>query len=827
MNDSDRVAAEVEFELNVNKIMEQIKKIASAMGVSFKEAVKQFDFSNMDSKKLDEITEAMRRLREEAKQAAEETKKTKDEVNKTGDTTPKVNSLRDAFSSLSSAVMVVGQALLGLRALQWVKTQLTEAIEMAEEFSKSLYRLEVAIRAMQRAGSEITFESTWQGIQKMREEYGIFTTKDLVSGYAQMYNLTRELGLAEKDIEELIQASATLSIVTGQNIYEAQRMMAMALSSGYTEGLQRLGIAISRYSIALKANSMGLGENYMSLSEHDRALATKAIIMEQVNRYAEDAAEYEDTYAGKIDSTKAKIQEYYNFIGSKFLPIWANLLSLFSRWVEFWDRFESILNPIMSFMLSFGAVVSTLTTNFSNLFDVITGDISIKEWAEKGTEAVKDLVFQLKNIWSLGKDQPDTTLGNTEVGETKGTEEQIAQNIDEVLGDIEGVWEDHNEKMAKLARDLQSDLEKTERDGANRREELARQLAYRLESLERNYNQKIAKAGRDYQNSLAKIHEDQQRKIEEITQKYRDKELDAEAKHIEALRKLRERLIFDVEEAARVRDASAARKALREYQLNRSQTVRDFEIDKEARARDYQRDIEAARQAEQQKREEAWIAYQQRLEDTRLQYEFDRKEAQIKYKQDLDELRISMANQRKERMISYREQQRDLIRAYEERLKAVASALVAEYGMIQDAGTAITKLLASIYGPNSAIDQIMKYYYDLLGGAGAAAGTNPFRGVTGGVTAGGMASGGTFLASQPTLLAVGENGMERVTVEPIGYRGATENMTFGNAGGDYSGLAGSKMGIDIFLSPGLESRIIKKSNDVMTNELVKVFRRRG
>lgn len=829
MNDSDRVAAEVEFELNVNKAMEEIKGIAKRFGLAWDEVAKQMSFKG--TRPWEELEEALNRLEKEAKDAADAVGDINDEAEGVADAKPKVESFSQSLTGLAKVALQVVAALLGFRVLQEIKQFFTESIEAAEEFSVSLYRLEVSIRALQRTGLDITFESAWKNIQKMRDEYGVFATKDLVAGYSQMYNLTRELGLHEDSIQRLIDMSATLSLVAGKNIEETQRMIAMALSSGYTEGLQRLGIAISRFSIAKKAQEMGFGSNYMSLSENERALATIAILEEQIVKYEQDALAYRETSAGKLEEQRAKLSDISTVLGTKLLPIWITIVQLFTNFVGLLLRLQPILLPIITGFQQMGIYAQAWRDILADIKRISEEGGGLKAYFASVRDRIKEAreeAFGLyKAIFERQTPKPEQLLGDTEVAEAANVEEQIAESLDTVMGDIEGIWEDHNEKMAKLARDLQSDLEKIERDGANRREELARRLAYRLESLERNYNQKIAKAGRDYQNSLAKIHDDQQRKIAEITQKYRDKELDAEAKHIEALRKLRERLIFDVEEAARVRDASAARKALREYQLNRSQTVRDFEIDKEARARDYQRDIEAARQAEQQKREEAWIAYQQRLEDTRLQYEFDRKEAQIKYKQDLDELRISMANQRKERMISYREQQRDLIRAYEERLKAVASALVAEYGMIQDAGTAITKLLASIYGPNSTIDQIMKYYYDLLGGAGAIE-TSPFSGVTSGVTARGLASGGTFIASKPTLLAVGEGGMpEKVTVEPIGYRGATENMIFGNSGMGLANNLFEKAGVEIFLSPGLESRIIKKSNDVMTNELVKVFRRRG
>lgn len=825
MGDNDRVAVEVEVNLRMDKIKEQLRIFAKETGTSLETAFRELNIKGDFS--TDEGIKALQELKNEAKRTEEAARNMAEAMKKPGEATPVIEKLKTAFGGLWDVIGKVSAALLAMQVFNFLKQQISEAIKIAEEFSQSMYRLEVSIRAMQRAGSEVTFESTWQGIQKMREEFGVFATKDLVAGYAQMYNLTRELGLAEEETQNLIDASATLAIVTGQNVAEAQRMMAMALSSGYTEGLQRLGIAISRYSIALKANEMGLGENYMALSEHERALATYAIIMEQVARYQEDATEYTNTYAGSIKESKTILTDIKTELGEKLLPVWANFLKLLVFSVDAWTKLSVVLTPFIPIIQSIG---SLLTLTFSTLKDLsafISGDKTWEEWGVSAEKALQKIKTELANIWKFWKDgTPQTTLGDTDVGDKESSVDAISSNLDDVTGDIEGIWEEHYKRLEELALDYQDDLEKIERDGANRREELARDLAYRLEELTRKYNQNVAKAGRDYQNTLAKIHNDQQSKLAEITQKYRDKELDEEAKHVEALRKLRERLIFDVEEAARTRDASSARKALREYQLERAQTIRDYEIGKESRARDYQRDIEEARRAEQQKREDALIAYQQRLEDLKIQYEYERNEAQIKYKQDLEELRISMANQRKERMISYQKQQQDLIKAYNARLQAIAKALVAEYGLIVNAGKAVTQAMYAIYGPGSAIDQILKYFHEQLATVGDVTGSSVFGGVTAGGSALGAASGGTFYASQPTLMAVGEDGLEKVTVEPIGYRGATENMVFGNSGADYSGMSGGKVGVDIFLSPDLEGRIIRKSNDVMSNELVKILRRR-
>jgi len=99
-------------------------------------------------------------------------------------------------------------------------------------------------------------------------------------------------------------------------------------------------------------------------------------------------------------------------------------------------------------MQSLGVVLGTLLSHLANFIDVLRGDVSIKEWAERGKQAALDLVKTLDNIWSIRKEKPITTLGDTEQGEGTSAVEAISKNLDEVVGEIEGVWEDHYEAFA-------------------------------------------------------------------------------------------------------------------------------------------------------------------------------------------------------------------------------------------------------------------------------------------------------------------------------------------------------------------------------------------
>jgi len=115
-----------------------------------------------------------------------------------------------------------------------------------------------------------------------------FTTQELVVGTASLLNLTRTFGFTKEQIFDLQESVLTLAVVNNRAADEVQRVVALALSSGYTEGLQRLGISINKVTIAQKAANLGWDKGYNSLTEYQRALSTYILIQERVAAYEED-----------------------------------------------------------------------------------------------------------------------------------------------------------------------------------------------------------------------------------------------------------------------------------------------------------------------------------------------------------------------------------------------------------------------------------------------------------------------------------------------------------------------------------------------------------
>jgi ElaB/YqjD/DUF883 family membrane-anchored ribosome-binding protein len=235
------------------------------------------------------------------------------------------------IQSLGDVAKIVFGTVFGLTAIG-VLRQFTrvigEAVRYGYELSKGMYQLGIGVNALRRSGIDITFQEVTQNIQALREEFGVFVYKDLVVGSATLLNLVRDMGFLGDQIFQLQRSIATLAVVNGRAMDDVQRTVALAISSGYTEGLQRLGVSINRVTIAQEAMRLGFEGGYMALNEQQRALATYNLILQKTAKYADDLQDYQFTLAGSIDASKAAIEDQKTAIGESLIPFHAILLKL-------------------------------------------------------------------------------------------------------------------------------------------------------------------------------------------------------------------------------------------------------------------------------------------------------------------------------------------------------------------------------------------------------------------------------------------------------------------------------------------------------------------
>ncbi|MBU2051390.1 MAG: hypothetical protein KKH61_20775, partial [Gammaproteobacteria bacterium] len=579
------------------------------------------DAAKIQGEKLQSIAAKIREIATTSnisfRQAGEQLVKTGTPINEVNGA---LQLLTTKSGTASSALAVLGKTALSVLApfislvaiLRSIVNFFVGAAKAGMEFTKSIYQLSIGVRALQRSGVDTTIGAFVKNIQALKAEFQGISEVELYKGSATMANLLRDMQLTEKQIFSMQRAAVTLAIVNGRTIDEVQKTLALAMSSGYTEGLQRLGVSINRVTIAMKAAELGWKGGYNALTEHQRAVATEMLIEEKMVSYAKDVQTYYDTAPGQVSKLSAAWKDFNKTVGTFTTPILAALASGISLVIQILEVMLKDLANTDAWR-SFQSNIAKTVVGFKMLSEEIAsaagGHIMTDE--EKLTRAL-----EIYNNFLHGLKDTDVILrAQTEFNE------EMTDKVTKFGDDLIELEKDMLDKRGDIWIDFYRDMLDIDRNGQRRREELAREHARRLEKIDIDLTRDIAEAHRDYEFDLSELTRDTNEKIAEAQRKYREDELKDERDFQEKLRQLRENFLLDVEDAVRERDARQYLKSLRAYNLRKSQMLREHEQDGADREEALRREIEDIRRQDARKRKEMAIAFQQKLADLRLQAE--------------------------------------------------------------------------------------------------------------------------------------------------------------------------------------------------------------
>jgi hypothetical protein len=170
------------------------------------------------------------------------------------------------------------------------------------------------------------------------------------------------------------------------------------------------------------------------------------------------------------------------------------------------------------------------------------------------------------------------------------------------------------------------------------------------------------------------------------------------------------------------------------------------------------------------------------------------------------------------------------------KLRDLATAMGAELQMTAQGAQAIAQILNAYFGASGVVSGIFSglnasiagINYAGPSGAGTSSINNPAiatnigsAGIGSGLynpydyrtrlRQGGLAEGGTFLATRPQSIDVAETRPEIITATPLGRPGMDVNKLFTDMAG--TGGGGGSMEIGVTLSPDLEGRVVRKAMD--------------
>ena len=197
-----------------------------------------------------------------------------------------------AVSGMGNALKQVAGAIAGMFAIQNIINFAREAAMAYEEFSQTLFKFEVSVRALQRSGMDTTMAEWKAEVDRINSSMKIFTDESIMNALSRTSLMTREFGLSKDQMVALTETALKMSMVTGQDLETSITSVTKAIASGYTKGLQAANIGVSRATLNQRALAMGYKDTYDNLTPAIRAQIMYLEILDKSGKVTEDYLEF-------------------------------------------------------------------------------------------------------------------------------------------------------------------------------------------------------------------------------------------------------------------------------------------------------------------------------------------------------------------------------------------------------------------------------------------------------------------------------------------------------------------------------------------------------
>jgi hypothetical protein len=744
----------------------------------------------------------------------------------------------DLFNSLKKIVGLGSGLLLVRQAIRFITNTIRESIDEFRMYTTEVFKLEVGIRAIQRRSGEAAGSmEEWKGfIADLREEFSVFSTRDLTAATSKVLLLTRELGFNKRQMEEVVTSSIILAETMGVKVEEAARRLTLFLDTGYSRGLAALGLQINRITVEELAHAEGMEKSWNQMSRNERATYSLMAVNKQLDAQREDAGRIVETFAGQIMELEAAQSDASLGIGKS-----AAFMMLA------WETVKTfiITDLVPSISEAFEKLARTMIKTSRRAFVIITGTFSI-------LAQIRDVMLDETGTKQLGSPMEmlakatEDANGNFEMfsaqledelfpklSEFENVAKSAMGSLAEAVNDDAAALENLDEVIAKMIKKIDAEMlrfERAQADAERRRDQKLEDQRRKFEQQRIDafirFNQKVLDINRKFaqrrddailksEQKIQDIRRDGAQRLVDAQTGYRVEELRDQRKFNMDMARLEREFLFNLEDAVRERDARQVLMLMRRHSLDqqnlqesfderRRQAEEDLELEQEMIRRNTQIRIQAERRALVIRLKQLEIS--RKREHEANQRALDRK---------LEQIDINNQRQRDRIEEDHKRKMEDLARQHSEKLTAIGEALGAEVDMNQEAINQLIKAWRDYYGwvgdmvefgqglTNSALQglRVLQQAAAETGSGGFFGGssTNPELSVAGRF-AGGFQHGGSVVASRPTMALFGEGGPERATFTPLG------------------GGGGERIGIDVRVDEGLKVELA----DGVMNELADI-----
>lgn len=719
-------------------------------------------------------------------------------------------------------------AMIVFQVIQAFQNFFGGAVKNAQELEAALYRIHNAERILSQEGIDITVKGLEEGIKRIKKLLPIFSKEDITGLVGQVAITTKSLKLTEDQIVDLSEAISVLNVNSAEEetLQQTAQKVLSSLLTDNAKGVSSLGIKLGDAALQTKGLELGFlqaGEAASALTDHEKALTKVAIVIGAGKDSIAGLNEFLDSNTAKIMSNKAAWEDLKTTVGQVILPFIPVATKFFSLLNDGFNSVKVALFILMTVLTSFLTVFRmVMSGNIKSLGEFQKALHDVGEEAKKifakqffpeglpdnAPQAVKEL------IGPYIKPPTETPTGvGTGLGEedTK-TQEKRIKAVQDAEKKIQDAMKDSADKKLDIERDYGRKLEDIARNYEEKLQDIARNTAEKREDALRAYNQKVEDINRDADQKIAEAKDDARRK-----------EKDKEQEFLNRLRELREKFLFDLEDALRARDARQVLRLIRQYQMDKKNLEEKRKLDQQQSQVDLQRKLQDIERDRKLKLEAAKREYDDKLKDIAIGEARALAEAQIWRRRQLEDARLWHQRQLAE--------QREFL---QRKLRDIADALKQELQMTSAGAQAATTILAASLAAQSALlAQFASGAMTPISANGAITGgsatssfpnySSTFSSLTSGHGYG-LAEGGTLLATRPTRLNVAENEPEVVTAVPLSKLGQSMGSNIGGLSGQ--GME-SSLSLRIMLSDGLMAEIVDTSLDRVATVIETVQREKS
>lgn len=702
-----------------------------------------------------------------------------------------------SIAGLGAAAIAVAAVFVAIGAaivvfIGWAK----EGLALALQNSEAHNRLALAVRAHQRALDELA-PTQREAIAFAKELADTFNRSnvEMESLVATALFMTRQFKISGDQTLELAKAGAILGTAAGIAPESALRSITQFMLTGYTRGLQRIGIFMDEATLFARAYELGLVTLTGEMDANAKAMAGMSLIMDQANEQAADAVTAAQTYAMAIEESRTRTQEAKEELGDFFKPLaafWAKIKEVIIVGVigGFVDLIEWILRATGT-IISWGATVGDVFDEIArrvNELDIFP-DESIGEFATRKLEE------------NLDKQNELTQAHIDKVHE-------VGKDLEGLAGEQGETWEELRDRILNASRDIQKALDKLEQKYTEASAKIKQRFEDAKNKIDLDFGRRRTDAVTDLQRDIVDIDKQSQEGRESATGDHLENLFRLEEDHKLKMKRLEEQFMFDIEDAVRERDARGVLSALRRFNQQKKEANQDKNVRTKRLKEDFKNELAEIERQRLKRRAERMLDF------TELQ----------------DDLALQEARRREDALAAFERAERDLEEANNRRVEILSNGFLQQFLATNFSLNEIMELLQRYLGHGGFVEQLYTQIaaeaasLDLVPNVSLSSqvydpnNTNP-----GGFGEGsGYARGGTHFATSPQLLLVGEGNPERIDITPLSQSTGAPQAGFGSGGG--SG-GSTDINLEVMLEDGLEASLVDQAMDGVAEVLVNIGRK--